>query len=76
MLEHKKKDENDTSMLRLTEEFTTSSEQYVPPKFISELHTSGGGSLFDYYFSFDMSSWYRFSADKELNNTLVNYHHL
>ena len=74
ILDHKKNEDN-VPKIELTEDFTTDTKSYVPPKFMSEIHTAAG-SLFDYYFSFDMSCWHRFSADKELNNSLVNYHHL
>ena len=73
ILDHNKNEEN-SHEIYLMENLTADTKTFVVSKFISEIQTTAG-SLFIYYFSFDMSCWHRFSADKELNNTLVNYHH-
>ena len=62
--------------LLLSEEFSREHEHYVPPKFISEIHLEQQHSLFDYYFNMDLTSWQRFSVEKELSNAVVAFHHL
>ena len=58
----------------MTDTFTVDSPDYQPPKFVSELHTDE--NLFDFFFNHDLSTWQRFSVDKELSNAQVAYHQM
>jgi hypothetical protein len=67
---------DDPSKLSLTSEFTTDHPDYVQPMIISEPFLGEENSLFNYFFNLDLTTWQKFSVDKELSNALVSFHHL
>jgi len=69
-------EDDDSRVMNLSDEFSTTSPNFKTPKFISDVPVSSDKSLFDIFYNMDMNTWSKFNVDKELNNTIVAYHHM